>query len=84
MSLFIRMAQTRSGAERLLDSQLIPILAQCDYLDARPEADQTFLGELLPINVDWSLSNSYCRSRFVLTFCCATLSPALHARASSH
>lgn len=39
------MAQTRSGAERLLDSQLIPILAQCDYLDARPEADQTFLDQ---------------------------------------
>ena len=52
MSLFIRMAQTRSGAERLLDSQLIPILSQCDYLDARPEADQTFLGGLLPMSID--------------------------------
>ncbi|EAU87534.1 hypothetical protein CC1G_11206 [Coprinopsis cinerea okayama7 len=43
MSLFIRMAQTRSGAERLLEAQLIPTLAQCDYLDAMPEADQAFM-----------------------------------------
>ncbi|KAF7320904.1 Nucleoporin [Mycena chlorophos] len=43
MSLFIRMAQTRAGAERLLEAQLIPILSQCDYLDARPEADQSFM-----------------------------------------
>ncbi|KAJ7058139.1 nucleoporin Nup186/Nup192/Nup205 [Mycena amicta] len=43
MSLFVRMAQTRLGAERLLESQLIPILSQCDYLDARPEADQSFI-----------------------------------------
>ncbi|KAF9006925.1 nucleoporin Nup186/Nup192/Nup205 [Cyathus striatus] len=45
MSLFIRMSQTRAGAERLLESQLIPILAQCDYLDARPEADQSFMDQ---------------------------------------
>ncbi|KAF7373366.1 hypothetical protein MSAN_00546200 [Mycena sanguinolenta] len=42
MSLFVRMAQTRLGAERLLEAQLISILSQCDYLDARPEADQSF------------------------------------------
>jgi nuclear pore complex protein Nup205 len=47
MSLFIRMAQTRAGAERLLEAQLLPILSQCDYLDARPEADQSFMGEFL-------------------------------------
>lgn len=45
MSLFIRMAQTRARAERLMDAQLLTILAQCDYLDARPEADQTFMSE---------------------------------------
>lgn len=45
MSLFIRMAQTRTGAERLLQTQLIPILSRCDYLDARPEADQSFMGK---------------------------------------
>lgn len=44
MSLFVRMSQTRLGCERLLEAQLIPILAQCDYLDARPEADLTFMG----------------------------------------
>lgn len=45
MSLFIRMTQTRVGAERLLEAQLIPILAQCDYLDARPETDQSFMDQ---------------------------------------
>ncbi|CAA7262620.1 unnamed protein product [Cyclocybe aegerita] len=45
MSLFIRMAQTRAGAERLLEARLLPILAQCDYLDARPEADQAFIDQ---------------------------------------
>ncbi|RDB19677.1 hypothetical protein Hypma_013316 [Hypsizygus marmoreus] len=45
MSLFIRMTQTRAGAERLLEAQLVPILAQCDYLDARPEADQSFIDQ---------------------------------------
>lgn len=44
MSLFIRMTQSRAGAERLLEAQLLPILAQCDYLDTRPEADQAFIG----------------------------------------
>ena len=44
MSFFIRMGQSRPGAERLLEAQLLPILAQCDYLDTRPEADQSFLG----------------------------------------
>ncbi|KAF7297146.1 hypothetical protein MIND_00947600 [Mycena indigotica] len=43
MSLFVRMAQTRPGAEKLLEAQLIPVLSQCDYLDARPEADQSFM-----------------------------------------
>ncbi|KAH9856365.1 nucleoporin Nup186/Nup192/Nup205 [Lenzites betulinus] len=43
MSLLIRMAQTRQGAERLLEARVLPILADCDYIDARPEADQAFL-----------------------------------------
>ncbi|CCM02106.1 uncharacterized protein FIBRA_04183 [Fibroporia radiculosa] len=43
MSLLIRMSQTRQGAERLLEARVIPILAGCDYLDARPEGDQAFL-----------------------------------------
>ncbi|KAI8972576.1 nucleoporin Nup186/Nup192/Nup205 [Trametes punicea] len=43
MSLLVRMAQTRQGAEKLLEARVLPILADCDYLDARPEADQAFL-----------------------------------------
>lgn len=45
MSLFIRMAHTRLGAERLLEAHIIPTLAKCDFLDARPEADQSFMGQ---------------------------------------
>lgn len=44
MSLLIQISQTRQGAERLLESRVIPILSHCDYLDARPEADQMFVG----------------------------------------
>lgn len=44
MSLLIQVAQTRQGAERLLEARLLSTLASCDYLDARPEADQAFLG----------------------------------------
>ncbi|EJF60131.1 hypothetical protein DICSQDRAFT_171358 [Dichomitus squalens LYAD-421 SS1] len=43
MSLLVRMAQTRQGAERLLEARVLPVLGECDYLDARPEADQAFL-----------------------------------------
>ncbi|KAF9556462.1 hypothetical protein CPC08DRAFT_641486 [Agrocybe pediades] len=45
MSLFIRMTQTRTGAERLLEARLLAILAQCDYLDTRPEANQSFIDQ---------------------------------------
>ncbi|KAH9948497.1 nucleoporin Nup186/Nup192/Nup205 [Amylocystis lapponica] len=45
ISLLIRMAQSRQGADRLLEVRTIPILADCDYLDARPEADQAFLDQ---------------------------------------
>ncbi|KAG6856850.1 hypothetical protein H0H87_012908 [Tephrocybe sp. NHM501043] len=43
MSFFVRMTQTRSGAERLLEAQVVPVLGQCDFLDARPEGDQSFM-----------------------------------------
>jgi len=46
MSLLIQISQTRQGAERLLESRIITVLSQCDYLDARPEADQMFVGML--------------------------------------
>ena len=45
MSLLIQISQTRQGAERLLECRVLTVLSQCDYLDARPEADQTFIGE---------------------------------------
>jgi len=44
MSLLVQISQTRQGAERLLESRVITILSQCDYLDARPETDQMFVG----------------------------------------
>jgi nuclear pore complex protein Nup205 len=44
MSLLIRIAQTRQGAERLIESRVLPILADCDFLDTLPEADQSFIG----------------------------------------
>ncbi|TDL27118.1 hypothetical protein BD410DRAFT_714859 [Rickenella mellea] len=43
MSFLIRLAQTRRGAERLLESRVLPILAQVDFLDARPEDDEAFI-----------------------------------------
>ena len=47
MSLFTRMAQIRHGAERLLEAQILPVLAQCEFLDTRPEADQSFMGQCI-------------------------------------
>jgi nuclear pore complex protein Nup205 len=55
MSLLIQMSRKRPGAERLLESRIIPILAQCDYLDARPETDQAFMGTT-PRSVPWWMS----------------------------
>ncbi|KZT66755.1 hypothetical protein DAEQUDRAFT_767725 [Daedalea quercina L-15889] len=43
MSLLIRMSQSRQGAERLLECRAISVLADREYLDARPEADQAFM-----------------------------------------
>ncbi|KAI0289640.1 nucleoporin Nup186/Nup192/Nup205 [Russula brevipes] len=43
MSLFIRIGQTRQGAERLIEARVLPILADCDFLDTLPEADQSFI-----------------------------------------
>ncbi len=38
-----RMAQTRDGAERLLSAKIFDVLAQSDYLAARPDQDQEFV-----------------------------------------
>ena len=45
MSLFVRMTQSRAGAERLLEARIIPVLSSCDFPDIRPEADQAFIGQ---------------------------------------
>ncbi|KEP47882.1 structural constituent of nuclear pore protein [Rhizoctonia solani 123E] len=42
MSLLIKIAQTRQGADRLQDARLLAVLAQCDFLNARPEKDVDF------------------------------------------
>jgi nuclear pore complex protein Nup205 len=55
MSLFMRIAQTRQGAERLIDSRVLPILADCDFLDTLPEADQSFIGMLCSLLCYWWL-----------------------------
>ncbi|KAI0695309.1 nucleoporin Nup186/Nup192/Nup205 [Cytidiella melzeri] len=43
MSLLSRIAQSRGGAERLVESRLILSLAESDFIDARPELDQAFV-----------------------------------------
>ena len=43
-SLFIHIAQTCQGAERLIEARVLPILADCDFLDTLPEVDQSFIG----------------------------------------
>lgn len=44
MAFLIRIAQTRLGAERLLSSRLLSVLAQCDFIDARPDNSQSLIG----------------------------------------
>ena len=43
MAFLGRLAQTRVGAERLLECRVLPILAQADFLDAQPEVDDAAL-----------------------------------------
>ncbi|KAJ1028317.1 hypothetical protein NDA18_002982 [Ustilago nuda] len=43
LAFFNRMAQTRDGAERLLNAKVFDVLAQSDYLAARPDQDQEFV-----------------------------------------
>jgi hypothetical protein len=77
MSLLIRMAQTRSGAERLLEARLFSILSQCDYLDTRPEADHAFIGKVYLRVHD--IIFTLCRSRFLFALCHSTISSTFHA-----
>ncbi|SNX84233.1 related to nucleoporin [Melanopsichium pennsylvanicum] len=43
LAFFNRMAQTRDGAERLLNAKIFDVLAQSDFLAARPDQDQEFV-----------------------------------------
>jgi nuclear pore complex protein Nup205 len=57
MSFLVRIAQTRQGADKLLNCRIFPLLSQCEFLASRPEKDQDFEG--LPFFVlkrDCSLS----------------------------
>ncbi|KAI0042606.1 hypothetical protein FA95DRAFT_1610066 [Auriscalpium vulgare] len=45
LSLLIRIARTRQGAERLLEARVLPTLGDCEYLDTLPEADQSFIDQ---------------------------------------
>ncbi|KAG8996360.1 hypothetical protein FRB93_000744 [Tulasnella sp. JGI-2019a] len=45
MSLLIRIAQTRQGAERLLDCRVFAVLSQCEFIDARPQNDHAFIDQ---------------------------------------
>ncbi|KAG8791523.1 hypothetical protein FRC12_008949 [Ceratobasidium sp. 428] len=42
MSLLIKIAQTRQGADRLMDARILAVLTQCEFLNARPEKDIDF------------------------------------------
>lgn len=44
MAFLLRVAQTRQGAERLLASRIFSVLAQCDFLDSRPDTTQPYIG----------------------------------------
>ncbi|KAN0063404.1 hypothetical protein ACQY0O_004570 [Thecaphora frezii] len=43
LAFYNRIAQTREGAESLLDARIFDVLAQADFLAARPEQDQDFV-----------------------------------------
>lgn len=45
-SLLVRIAQSRFGADRLIEARVFEVLSQCTFVDARPEMDQTYLGAL--------------------------------------
>lgn len=46
MSFLTRIASTQEGAERLLDLKLLPKLAGCSFLGARPKATDATMGKL--------------------------------------
>jgi nuclear pore complex protein Nup205 len=78
MSFLIRMAQTRPGAERLLEARIFPVLSQCEFLDTRPEADQSFMGMCFVFGVV-SCADYLFRPGLFLAFSYPTIPSAFHA-----
>jgi nuclear pore complex protein Nup205 len=81
LAFFSRLAQSRAGAERLIEARIFEVLAQADHLSARPEQDQHF------VDLDSFLPAAMERYDALLTpalqLCVATLSSTSqrHARA---
>lgn len=78
MAFLIRIAQTRLGAERLLASRLLSVLAQCDFFDARPDNSQSVIG-LLNSFFALDLIFTVTRCRCFLLTCVGTMAPACEA-----
>jgi nuclear pore complex protein Nup205 len=51
MSFLTRVASTPDGAERLLDLKLLPKLADCGFLSAKPKATDSTMGKIVCIVV---------------------------------
>ncbi|EJD46336.1 hypothetical protein AURDEDRAFT_184350 [Auricularia subglabra TFB-10046 SS5] len=45
MALLVRLAQTRAGADEVFKARAISTLASCEFLDARPDADEAYLDD---------------------------------------
>ena len=84
MSLLTRIAQTRQGAERLIEARVLPTLAVCDFLDTRPDVDQTFIGmPLLKFHL-LTLIDALTRSRSFPSIRHSAVSPVIPARLTTH
>ncbi len=84
MSLLTRIAQTRQGAERLIEARVLPTLAVCDFLDTRPDVDQTFIGVPL-LKFRWLiLIDTLTRSGSFPSLRHSTISPVIPACFTTH
>ena len=80
MSLFIKMAQSKAGAERLLEARVLSALADCDFLDSRPEIGHGFTGLLSSyMSVLFELI-IFSRARFLPASCHSTIPPTFDTR----
>jgi Nuclear pore complex scaffold, nucleoporins 186/192/205 len=79
MAFLIRIAQTRLGAERLLASRLLSVLAQCDFFDARPDNSQSAIGLSNPFLHIRPHIHSVTRCGCFLLTCVGAVAPACEA-----